>query len=194
MRPSDSQLRDWAKLLRQTDWDGLVEAAIRYKNRDRESVEPDGYPTSTMGSGRGSSEHTSTEAAVIARESVHRDDFHDDVANLLTALGDCIAARNTAKHRLEHLDEMQQIKPTVGRSEPICAEPNCDDPAARGRDGRCEACAKWRQRWITQHQCSKVDVPAIPRDVIQQRLLQRENRKVHVTGPNAVPTVNMQGA
>lgn len=58
-----------------------------------------------------------------------------------------------------------------------CAEPRCTDTAEPGRKGRCAACAKWRQRWLTNHPgTAPVDIPPVPADVIDDRRIRRRRQ------------------
>lgn len=63
----------------------------------------------------------------------------------------------------------------------LCCERYCEDPADPKRAGRCDPCYQWRRR-----NTRPGDVPPnVPRDVIDQRIKLRENKRVHVTGPLA---------
>ncbi len=58
-----------------------------------------------------------------------------------------------------------------------CAEGRCDDTAEPGRQGRCPACAKWRQRWLAEHPGStRADIPPVPATVIDERRVRRRRR------------------
>lgn len=58
-----------------------------------------------------------------------------------------------------------------------CAEIRCDDTAEPGRQGRCPACAKWRQRWLAEHPgTTRADVPPVPAHVIDERRIRRRRR------------------
>ncbi len=58
-----------------------------------------------------------------------------------------------------------------------CTEIRCDDTAEPGRQGRCPACAKWRQRWLADHPGStRADVPPVPAHVIDDRRVRRRRR------------------
>jgi len=58
-----------------------------------------------------------------------------------------------------------------------CCEIRCDDTAEPGRQGRCPACAKWRQRWLAEHPGStRADTPPVPTHVIDERRIRRRRR------------------
>lgn len=68
-------------------------------------------------------------------------------------------------------------KPSTPRPTDECTEIRCDDTAEPGRQGRCPACAKWRQRWLTDHPNStRADIPPVPAHVIDERRVRRRRR------------------
>ena len=58
----------------------------------------------------------------------------------------------------------------------------CGDPKAAGRQGNCEACAKWLRDHLYPDGTKRGEVPT---DVLARREKMRGARKVHVTGPLA---------
>lgn len=68
-------------------------------------------------------------------------------------------------------------KPSTPRLTDECTEIRCDDTAEPGRQGRCPACAKWRQRWLADHpDCTRADIPPVPAHVIDERRVRRRRR------------------
>jgi hypothetical protein len=58
----------------------------------------------------------------------------------------------------------------------------CGGPKASGRQGNCEACAKWLQRNPLPDGQRRLEVPT---DVLDRRKAGEERRRVHVSGPLA---------
>jgi hypothetical protein len=75
-------------------------------------------------------------------------------------------------HELVNFTEKNQGRQN---SVPLCCEPACEDPAASGRSGRCEACYRYRHRWSQEH--NGEPAPPVPRDIIQARVEARQPRR-----------------
>lgn len=183
--PDETRLREWGEKLAATDWRALTDAVIAYAHRDDQVDTPDGFPRSTLGDGSRGRGGSSTEAGAIALLDERADEFHDHVQNLVVYFMDAAQARNNAISRRRKLDTMSMLQRPPGHTASPCAEPHCDDLADGGRDGRCEACYRWRVRWADKRGRSKTEAPIVPRSVIDERRRARENRKVHVNGPLA---------
>lgn len=169
------------------DWNATRRAILAARRRDLTgSVTPDGYPHGTLGDGgsRATTSDTSTERAGIAlADEPPRHDEHHELANGVIA--DLLDLERTKQRLVRKLQRIAQIadKPAETLVAPTCCEPNCEDPAERGRRGRCDPCRKWVQRWEEAHPGEQA--PFVPAGVIDQRIAARTNRKVHISGPLA---------
>lgn len=88
-------------------------------------------------------------------------------------------------------DKGNPVKATTKRERltPACAEPFCEDDSVRGRDGRCEACYRWRLRWAEKCGRAKSEAPNVPEHVIDERLAAREPKRIRlnpITGTEEV--------
>lgn len=125
MRPSDSQLRDWANVLgrpcrdqpNDTTWAALIEELVVFRARDVEIDEPDGYPTGGDG---GSGELTPTEAAAQARMRAHADAYHQSVEVATDFLLQAVQSANAVMNRLRLLRELTKDRPAEARFCEIC--------------------------------------------------------------------------
>lgn len=148
----------------------------------------DGYPTGGDGNEvRSTSELTSVEAA--AEQLIYgkpvQDRHHDLTEQAISYLLDAARSLNAWHHTLDVIEDLTDQKPPIGRSEAVCCEPTCEDVAEPGRRGRCSACALWRSRFIRDS--PNALCPPVPEQIITERVANREKRRVHVTGPLAVP-------
>lgn len=90
------------------------------------------------------------------------------------------AAAVTASAAVTHLVRIIHQTATRARPTDECAEHHCHDPAPRPRHGRCDPCAKWRERWLTNHPgATNADIPPVPADTIADRQIRR--RRTHAS-------------
>jgi hypothetical protein len=128
--PTTNQVRRLVAQLRDADLAALERRLVAALDRDVRtgSAVPDGYPSSTMGGGRGGSEDTAVERTVLAREGrLERDQVREDVEQACGYLVDAVAALGACDARLDHLD---RISSPLSRSETSGA-------------AHCEACQRW---------------------------------------------------
>ena len=116
---------------------------------------PDGYPTSTLGTGRSSDLSSSTERAAEARLS------HDNAADWVlihsaiesveraaVALRDGLAACD--RHQRPDPADTARQRCSGGMGQPGALDwgrPDCTNIAAGSRGGLCDACRMRRDRW-----------------------------------------------
>lgn len=189
------EITDLVADARDIDWPKVKKRLRTAVTRDQSgSVIPDGYKTSSLGGGPGGEDIerlTPVEAAVDARlfagtpGVLQVGDFHhDQTCAALDALRALVKAANTLDAALDRIDDSLDQTRHPHR-ESTCCEPHCEDPAAPGRRGRCEPCARWLTRWAEGHASSVSQAPPVPATVIDDRVALRERRKVHITGPEA---------
>ena len=148
----------------------------------------DGYPAGGDGNEvRSTAELTSVEAA--AEQRIYgrpvSDPHHDLTEQALSYLLHAARSLSAWRHTLNAIDDLVDQRPAIGRSEAVCCEPTCEDVAEPGRQGRCAACAKWRQRYAEGNPNGTYS--PVPANLIEERVTERAKRRVHVTGPLAVP-------
>lgn len=170
-------------------WSKLGRGILAARRRDDTgSVIPDGFPTGTLGDGgsRATSTDTSTERAglALAEELLRHDEHHELTLRSVAALLQIEQLQRRLVRDLKRIDEIA-AKPAQAYVAPTCAEAHCEDPAAGGRRGRCEACYRDRKRRADAAGLAFTDVPPVAAETIDRRLAERENRKVHVNGPLA---------
>lgn len=169
---------------------GKLAPAVRTERRIREAVRRDrtaelvhdGYPSGGGdGSGvRGTAELTSVEAAAEARAFGRptTDPHHELTEAAVGHLLDAAAHLAAAGLALDALDALADTRPAPGRTEAVCCETTCEDVAAPGERGRCQACARWRRRWALAH--PNETSPPVPEQLIADRVAERDRRRIRV--------------
>ncbi len=198
MRPSDEQVQGWCDVIRKatrpingtkgpSPLDLLERDLVKAMKRDKGPAPAnDGY-SSGPGVGRGGSELTSVEAAADARieGKTVRDELHESVTASLDQLHQCVLSLRAVANRVEEINRRAALdKPTAHKAAATCQEKFCEDTADKA--GRCHACYMWKRREAERRGCTIPELGPVPESVINSRLAERENRKVHTTGPEAV--------
>lgn len=192
MNPKPQTVMDWCDTLRKLarpikkdragGIDILEDRLLHALNRDKGPAPArDGYPTGG-GDGRGGGDGSTVESAIGAPEP--RDQVHVLVQGVMDYGQQMIASYHAMLSKLDELDRISQPdKPHGQRAAAQCSEKYCEDPAEKG--GRCQACYLWRYREAQRQACTLPEVGPVPKQVIDDRLALRENRKVHINGPLA---------
>lgn len=129
------------------------------------------WPSGEQGpTGKGGHGDPTATAALSTDEPEVR--YHQRLAHAIAfAVDNCAEVTNI----------IRAVQTTARRERPTeeCAEHWCNDPAPQPRRGRCEPCAKWRQRWLNDHpDHTLVDCPPVPRETIDDRRIRRRRTRI----------------
>lgn len=126
-----------------------------------------GYPAGAQAEGHGKGTHSDPTYTAATRPNP----FGMAVHRLRSAMFNLDQGATTMRSQLALVLTQE---PNRGRESQVdqCHEAACTDPAATGRQGRCESCS----RWIRRHRTDGDPWPPVPADVIEERKIQRRRR------------------
>lgn len=141
------------------NYDDALQAAAEYA--------ASGYPAGAQAEGHGKGTHS--DPTYVAATSPNP--FGMAVHRLRSAMFNMDQAAVTIRSQL-NLVLTQEANRGREMVTDECAEPTCHDTAEKGRQGRCSSCAKWRQRYRTDHPTAD-STPPVPPEIIDARKVRR---------------------